>query len=228
MGGPTWLGDGFAALMLLTASYCVSRLLLARRLHRVIEPDVEFVHIAMGIVMAGMFVAALQFVPNGLAALGFGFATLWFGWRAVEAFRRSPNGWTGCHHAVPHVVLSFAMLYMVVAQPNSVTAMTSMSQGMGSTVQFAPLGALLVVALFGYAIWYANQLAPSGAAEAFELAGVTITSPDLPSGGTGGSGLATVPPETQQPSEPFLSPRLAICCHIVMCVAMGYMLISML
>jgi hypothetical protein len=230
MGGPDWLADAFAALMLLTALYCASRLVFARRLHRVVETDVELVHIAMGVVMAGMLVAALQLVPTGLAAVVFAFATLWFAWRAVEAFRRSGESWTGSHHAVPHVVLSGAMFYMVLAQPSSMTAMTSMTQKMGSTAQYAPLGAILALVLFGYAIWYANQLAPAGAAEAFELSGVRVAGAGADPTPPGRSALAVRPGGTPDDpaGEPFLAPRLAICCHIVMCVTMGYMLIAML
>ena len=237
MGGPDWLADLLAALMLLTAAYCTSRLVVARRWHRVIENDVELVHIAMGIVMAGMLVAALQFVPTSVSALVFGLFTLWFGYGAVQAFQRSGSGWTGSHHAVPHVVLSGAMFYMVLAQPSSVTAMTSMTQGMGSTVKFAPLGLILALLLFGYAIWYANRLTPPGAAEAFELAGVRASGSgeDMALVGalsaTGQAaesrgGVAGTPDNGT--SQQFLAPRLGICCHIVMCVVMGYMLIAMI
>jgi hypothetical protein len=238
MGGPDWLADGFAALMLLTAAYCTSRLLVARRLHRVVETDVELVHIAMGVVMAGMLVAALQFVPNGLAEVVFALATLWFAWRAIEAIRRSGRGWTGGHHAVPHVVLSGAMFYMVAAQPSSpMAAMTSMSQSVGHTVQFAPLGAILAIVLFGYAIWYANRLAPAGAAEAFELAGVRATDASHRVSSAGeraadpqpGGAPARAPRAPDPPAgDPFLAPRLGMCCHIAMCITMGYMLIAML
>ena len=190
----------------------------------------------MGIVMAGMLVAALQFVPNGLSAVVFGLFTLWFGWRAVQAFQHSGSGQIASHHAVPHFVLSGAMFYMVLAQPGSVTAMTSMSQGMGSTLKLAPLGAILALALFGYAIWFASQLAPAGAAEAFELAGVPT--PDGASEPTSfepsqtrvtTTATATITATaTESKSEAFLAPRSAICNHIVMCITMGYMLIAML
>ena len=240
MGGPDWLSYSFAALMLLTAAYCVGRLVYARRFHRVTETDVELVHIAMGVVMAGMLVAALQFVPNGLAEVIFAFATLWFAWRAVDRLPMSPaaDGPAGTMPC-PHVVLSGAMFYMVAAQPSSpMAAMTSMSQSVGQTVQFAPLGAILALVLFGYAIWYANQLAPAGRSRSLRArrnARNRHDEPDqlrghqlrrAPSNPEGSRPRPKHPPD--QASDPYLEPRLGMCCHIAMCVTMGYMLIAML
>jgi len=232
MGGPDWLSDLFAGVMLLTAAYCVSRLVIAPRLHRRTEADVEVVHIAMGVVMAGMFVVALQFIPNGLAAAFFAAATIWFGYHAVIAFRQSAGGWTGGHHALPHVVLSGAMFYMLVAGPTSMAAMTSMTQTMSTSVKFAPLGAILALLLFGIAIWYTNQLTSRETAAAFELAGLTSQAAPLPASAVppapAGSPVDAAEAAATGVDEPILAPRLAICCHIVMCVAMGYMLITML
>jgi hypothetical protein len=58
--GPTWLSDGLAALMIATAVYCAGHLIASRLRHREAEHDVDLMHIAMGIAMAGMLMAAFD------------------------------------------------------------------------------------------------------------------------------------------------------------------------
>ena len=50
MIGPTWLADVLAAVMTVTAGYCLSRILVARRLRRETEPaDIGGMHVSEGI-----------------------------------------------------------------------------------------------------------------------------------------------------------------------------------
>ncbi len=57
MTGPFWLAGILAALMLATAAYCATRLIIARAHRRPDERDVDLVHTVMGVAMAGMLVS---------------------------------------------------------------------------------------------------------------------------------------------------------------------------
>ncbi len=87
MTGPSWLAGILAAVMIATAGYCASRLIIARAQRRRDERDVNLVHTVMGVAMAGMLVSWLNPLPDGVWAVMFGAATGWFGWRA---WRRPP------------------------------------------------------------------------------------------------------------------------------------------
>ena len=80
--GPSWLAGILAAVMIATAGYCASRLIIARAHRRRDERDVDLVHTVMGVAMAGMLVSWLNPLPDGVWAVMFGAATGWFGWRA--------------------------------------------------------------------------------------------------------------------------------------------------
>ena len=82
MTGPSWLAGILAAVMIATAGYCASRLIIARAQRRRDERDVDLVHTVMGVAMAGMLVSWLNPLPDGVWAVMFGAATGWFGWRA--------------------------------------------------------------------------------------------------------------------------------------------------
>jgi len=82
MRGPSWLAGILAALMIATAAYCASRLVIARARRRADERDVDLVHTVMGVAMAGMLVSWLNPLPDRVWAVMFSAATGWFGWRA--------------------------------------------------------------------------------------------------------------------------------------------------
>src|SRR6185312_360154 len=92
--------DLFASAMLLMAGYCASRLILARVQQRPAERDIDLVHVLMGLAMAGMLVP-------GITLLG----------------GRSPGRLTpaSAHH-LPHLMMSGAMMYMLVAVPQPALA----------------------------------------------------------------------------------------------------------
>ncbi len=104
MTGPSWLADGFAGLMLLTAGYCAGRLVAARVQRRPAERDVDLVHVLMGVAMAGMLVPRIGLRPAGLRtgiwAVVFAAAAGWFAWRAGLAWwlarRPGPPAATTC------------------------------------------------------------------------------------------------------------------------------------
>jgi hypothetical protein len=212
VSGPFWLAGGVAAAMIATAVYCVSRMWVAWRWRRPTDYDVDGVHALMGVGMAGMLVPRLNPAAGGAWDVGgaavFGAAMAWFGWRAVHACRDRQAGPRAVAHNGQHLLASGAMLYMFLAIPSAGTGGLAAGAAMAATGARIPTFALLLaVGLFGYVIWTTDGLT--------SLAPATVTV------GAGG------PPSPASPA-PAMSLRLAACCEIVMGVAMGYMLITML
>ena len=79
MTGPSWLAGILAAIMIATAGYCASRLIIARAHRRREEHDADLVHTVMGVAMAGMLVSWLNPLPDGVWAVMFAAGTGWFG-----------------------------------------------------------------------------------------------------------------------------------------------------
>jgi hypothetical protein len=240
--GVTWLAYLFAGVMLLTAGYCLSRLIISWRQHRRTDQPVDGIHVLMGVAMAGMLVPRLRVFWAGGWEVVFGLATVWFAWLALREYRhRAALGQFRPHH-LQHVLGCGAMVYMFAAvtkvAPGS--AMSGMGSGAG---RFPTLALVLALALFGYVIWTADRLpgiAPvsalaarvtpalaAGPALSGSVNPASLTTPASPAaagfldGGCGGSGSGRF-------SLPPLSPRLAACCEIAMGVTMGYALILML
>ena len=127
MTGPSWLADGFAGLMLLTAVYCAGRLAAARIQRRPTERDVDLVHALMGVAMAGLLTprhgspaCAQPGFPCGPATVGRGVRR---GHRLVRV-----AGWTGlrgwpavpvpsARHRLPHLIMSGAMVNILPPWP---------------------------------------------------------------------------------------------------------------
>jgi hypothetical protein len=243
MRGPSWLAGILAVLMIATAAYCASRLVIARARRRADERDVDLVHTVMGMAMAGMLVSWLNPLPDRVWAVMFGAATGWFGWRAWRGRRvraaagdgRPPHG-----HHVPHLVMCGAMVYMLLAA-GAVAAGTHPGMAVGgppAAGRFPLLALVLAVFMVGYVMWQADRL-PALARAATGHPGASVPVTSLALGTTAGGGLAS-PPAAASPGPPakpglpaspgprVLSPRLAACCQIAMAATMGYMLILML
>ena len=245
MGGPAWLTDIFAAVMITVAAYCASRLVVARWWRRPTDVDTDGVHVVMGVAMAGMLVAGLRFGSFGLWEAVFAAAAGWFGWRFVRARHGAPLSPWRCPQPVPHLVECGAMLYMYLAVPAVAAAAKGASGAMSATgARFSVLALALALFMFGYVAWVGDRLtalapAPASAvpAAAFPLAAVrqepgalmTATGPepvatgpepagDASPGGCAGSGQG----------RPYLAPRCAAMCKIAMGITMGYVLILML
>ena len=89
MGGPAWLTDIFAGVMITVAAYCAGRLVVARWWRRPTDVDSDGMHVVMGVAMAGMLVAGLRFArpacgrpsslrpPGGSAGGSCGCAAAW-------------------------------------------------------------------------------------------------------------------------------------------------------
>ena len=92
MAGPTWATGLLAAVMIVTAVYCATRLAAAWRWRRPTDYDADGAHVFMGVAMAGMLVPRLDLVPHGGWEVIFGAAAAWFGWRAARAYV-GQRGW---------------------------------------------------------------------------------------------------------------------------------------
>jgi len=232
MSGPGWLAGAFAAVMIATAVYCVSRLVSARRWRRPTEYDVDGVHVLMGAAMAGMLVPRLNVFWDGGWEVIFAAAMAWFGGRAIHGYRHHPARSHRAPHDLEHLLASGAMLYMLIAASARSAGHGSgyaMAMAGPSGSRFPTLALVLALGLFGYVIWTTDKLtslapvaALGAAAAAAPSAGQTGAS-----AGTGGSASAATGVGVARVTPP-LSPRLAACCEIVMGVTMGYVLITML
>ncbi|HYB88602.1 MAG TPA: DUF5134 domain-containing protein [Streptosporangiaceae bacterium] len=168
--GPSWLAGILAAVMILTAIYCVARIVISRTQDRQAENDVDGVHAAMGVAMAGMLVARLQLLPNVVWAVVFSLAAAWFAWRIGRAYLPTATSAatgiedplpTGRNHLVPHLVMCGAMVYMLLAAsalgPGSGGGAMNMG-GSASGGHLPVLALILSVYLFGYAVWETDRI----------------------------------------------------------------------
>jgi hypothetical protein len=249
MSGLSWLADSFAALMLATSAYCLSRLAVSWRHRRPSDHQVDAVHVLMGVAMAGMLVPSLRFFWTGGWEIIFGAGALLFGWRMISDARAKAHS----GHHLQHVLACVAMVYMLAAATAAAKTASGGSAmgGMGgSPAHFDTLALVLALALFGYVVWTADRftsLAPVAAllanrAPAVALAPVAVAATQLPATAAGeplagpatSSAASTGDPGSDGQSQSELrtrvplSPRLAACCEIAMGVTMGYMLIMML
>jgi Domain of unknown function (DUF5134) len=173
MASPAWLADLFASVMLLTAGYCASRLILARTEQRPTERDVDFAHVLMGLAMAGMLVPRLTPLGSrslwdaawwaGGWAIVFGALAVWFGWRISRFYRSAGRLTPASAHHLPHLVMSGAMVYMLVAVSRpaaggGTAGAMGMGAGAGSGIRFPLLAIVLAQFMAGYVMWAADRL----------------------------------------------------------------------
>lgn len=154
--------------MLITAAYCLGRIVVATTWRRTTHFDVDVGHVAMGVAMAGMLVASLQTLPAGAWEVIFAGLSVWFAVQIVRFVSRwGIRGWDDDHlhhasHYVTHLAMVLAMLYMF-ADPAMARMtlggddMTVMGSGPpGATASGLPL--LLAFILLVAAVWYADGL----------------------------------------------------------------------
>ncbi len=203
MGGPAWLRDIFAVVMLTVAAYCAVRPVAAARRRRTVDLDTDSAHVVTGIAMAGMLTTSLQVLPAAAWQAVFAGSVAWFAWRAVQVRRRPPGTRWRCKHPVPHLVESAAMLYMFAVAPAAVHATTG-SAGMGSMAtsaasRFSILALGMALFMLGYVVWVGNQLTPATAANGQPVVG--------------------------HAGPPHLAPRCEALCKIAMGITMGFALV---
>jgi hypothetical protein len=234
MGGQTWIADILAAVMLATAGYCLSRLVISWRQSRSTDRPVDGVHVVMGVAMAGMLVPGLRFFWTGGWEIIFGAGALCFAWLTMRELRTAKSA---CdrprHHHLQHVLACAAMVYMLAAVITTAAhggSGGSGMSGMAGGAHFPTLALILALCLLGYVIWTTDRLTSLAPVAALAAAAAPVGDLVL-AGGEGdtvpASTAATDLAEAARRPTP-LSPRLAACCEIVMGVTMGYMLILML
>jgi opacity protein-like surface antigen len=151
---PSWILDILAGVMLLVAATSAGRLVVARSwAGSAREADIDVAHLLMGIAMAGMLVAGLTTLPNGVWDGVFAVLTAWFGWRVYRESRGEGVRVLADGHRMPHLVHSAAMLYMFAAlnAPAATGGGGGMS-GMGASGASMPTLSVPVVA-FIFALW---------------------------------------------------------------------------
>ena len=177
MASPAWLADLFASAMLLMAGYCASRLILARVQQRPAERDIDLVHVLMGLAMAGMLVPGITLLggrslwdaawwTSGWAMVFGGFA-VWFGWRIGRFYRSAGRLTPASAHHLPHLMMSGAMVYMLVAVSRPALAggtgrSAADAMGVGTAaaggIRFPLLAILLAQFMAAYVMWAADRL----------------------------------------------------------------------
>jgi hypothetical protein len=205
--GPTWLADVLAAVMTVTAVYCLSLILVARLLRRETEPDVDLVHVAMGGGMAYLLLRVPGTQLTRWGVIGFALAAAYFLARSLHVYlQESDLLRSGAHH-FQHALGSGAMILMVLPAHSSTSAMPSMPgmtsmPGMASasgvathsgTASLTVAAVVLAVLLLGFALANLRRV-------------VTADSPASPA---------------------LLTPRVALCCQALMSMTMGYMLLML-
>jgi hypothetical protein len=229
MGTPSWLYYLFGLLMLGVAAYCVALLVLSVTGRHHSGRDIDIAHILMGVSMAGMFVSTWAFGPRAVWELIFGGLLIWFVVRSIKSVQRF-----GLHkpHEAIHAAMSFAMLLMYlypVGATSRVSAM-SMSMATGGAKLDPGLGFILAVTFFGSAIFtLANPVKGVSHHGSHAFAYATSVAVGAPASGESGSGN----PQQDSPHAGALealvtTPWLEDASHVIMCLAMGFMLILML
>ncbi|MGH9045922.1 MAG: DUF5134 domain-containing protein [Acidimicrobiales bacterium] len=228
---PRWLYDLFAVLMLCVAAYSATLLAVAAWSRRTRGWDVELSHLLMGVAMAGMFVTGWSFLPSEVWQLCFGALLVWFvvrSGRSVLAY--------GAHlpHTAVHALMSLAMLVMYWLPMGASGG--SMSMSPVATARRADPGLVLVMAFMfvvsavftlasehkGHSV-YGTHGAPN----------VTKRTVAALVGVPGGVGPSSTAPAATTPSAGGLEglvtkPWLLDTPHVVMSIAMGFMLVFML
>jgi hypothetical protein len=223
MGTPSWLYDLFGALVFLVAVSGVVLLIVSVTVRRLPGWDVDVSHAFMGVSMAGMFVTRWAFGPSAMWEVVFSVLLAWFSIRSAQSIKR----W-GLHlsHFLIHAVMSFAMLlmYWFPMQMGSATAMSSMSVSLTAARLDPGVAFLLVVILCASAIFTLASPYRGASHHGSYFPHNAVTGPAIAAMGSmrrseGGSiypaAFATIP-------------WLEDLSHVVMCVAMGFMLILMI
>ena len=150
---PSWIPDILAGVMLLVAAVSAGRLVAARAwAGSAGEADIDVAHLLMGIAMAGMLVASLTTLPNGVWDAVFAVLTAWFGWRVYRESRGEGVRVLADGHRMPHLVHSAAMLYMFAALNAAAAGSGGGMSGMGGSGMAMSTLSVPVVA-FIFALW---------------------------------------------------------------------------
>jgi hypothetical protein len=207
MTGQPWLAAAFAALMIGTAGYCLTRLAVSWRRKRPTDRQVDGMHVLMGAAMAGMLAPQLRLLWTGGWVIIFAACAVLFSYRIARAARghSAISRWRS--HDAQHLLGSAGMLYMLVflaplAAPRTGSAPLGM---LGPAAPDSAVPLVLAVALLGGVVWTADRMSSMARVAQLTAGQSQVTAGPLP-----------------------LSLRLSACCEIATGLTMGYMLITML
>ncbi len=221
---PAWLYYLFAFAMLAVAAYGLALLAVSVAIRRSAGWDVDIAHLFMGVSMAGMFVTGWAFGPSAIWELIFALLLVWFLAQSLQSVITF-----GIHltHYLIHAAMSFAMLLMYVFPGGASSGAMSMSMSSSSSARIDPgLSLLLAFVFFASAIFTLASpikgVSHHGRhSRAYAMSGPAGGRTDDPSGAApasaSGGALGLI-----------AAPWLEDASHVVMCVAMGFMLILMI
>ena len=222
---PAWLYYFFAVMMLAVATYSVVLLAVSVATRRDAGWDVDIAHICMGVSMAGMFITDWAFGPSAVWELIFGVLLVWFLVQSVQSVITF-----GIHltHYLIHAAMSFAMLLMYVFPGGAGSGAMSMSMSMASTAgaRIDPgLSFLLAFSFFASAIFTL----------ASPVKGASHHGRHAPAYATRGAGGGSLQPQNGSASASgvassgavrlITAPWLEDASHVVMAIAMGFLLL---
>jgi hypothetical protein len=222
MSVPGWLYYLFGALMLGVAAYCLTLLVLGALTNRPAGRDVEISHLFMGVAMAGMFVDAWSFGSAAFWEIVFALLMVWFLVAGVQSVQRY-----GLHlpHALIHAAMNFAMLLMYWFPMGTSSGAMSMSMSSASAGRLDPGLALVLTfslcasAIFTLASPVKGRTHFGSHAPLYAMSGATGR--DVDAGRSGGA----CSPRAVGIEGIVATPWLVDVSHVVMCVAMAFMLI---
>jgi hypothetical protein len=221
MSTPSWLYYLFGVLMLAVAAYCLTLLALSVATNRPAGRDVEISHVFMGVAMAGMFVGQWAFGKSAVWEIIFGALLVWFVVQSIQSVRTY-----GTHlpHAMIHAVMNFTMLLMYwFPLGASTSGAMSVSASSGAPKLDSGLGFGLAFVLFASAVF--TLASPNKGASHFgshaPAWAIASSAGDSVSGGESG------PEGVLRVEGVVATPWLVDLSHVVMCVAMGFMLLLM-
>ncbi len=230
MGTPAWLYYLFGLLMLAVSGYSVTLLVFSVTGRHHFGRDVDIAHICMGVSMAGMFVARWAFGPSAAWEFIFAALLIWFVVRSLKSIQRF-----GLHkpHEAIHAAMSFAMLLMYlypVGATSRVSGTMSMAMARGGAKLDPGLGFILAVTFFASAVF---TLASPVKGVSHHGSHAFAYATTVAVGATGSADAWSGSPQHDSPHVGGLegvvtTPWLEDASHVVMCFAMGFMLILML
>jgi hypothetical protein len=230
MGTPSWLYYLFGLLMLAVAGYSLTLLVFSMTGRHHSGRDVDIAHICMGVSMAGMFVTRWAFGPSAAWEFIFAALLIWFVVRSAKSIQRF-----GLHkpHEAIHAAMSFAMLLMYL-YPVGATSRVSGTMSMSMSTEGARLdpglGVILAVTFLASAVFTlaspVKGLSHHGS-HAFAYAGSAAVGA-MASEDSGSGSPQHDSPQVGALESVVTTPWLEDASHVVMCFAMGFMLILML
>ena len=163
MTGQLWLAGTFAAVMLMTAAYCLTRLAVSIRQHRLTDRPADAVHALMGIAMGGMLMPGLRLPWAGGWELLFGAGAAMFAGRVIAGRRSRAGAASGtghrASHDIQHLIGCSAMVYMLALAGRTAAGLADRPGAMsGGPAPGAAVALILAAALLGYVAWTADRL----------------------------------------------------------------------